>query len=415
MTVPLESPRQGADSVASLLAVVNLVRTGQARTRPGLMQALGLGRAVIAQRVEQAIDIGYLEESELGESTGGRAPRTLRFRADRGRILVCAMGGLHLRVGVSDLNGTILASDRSEWDISAGALETLAVAGELIDDLLAREEAGTAPIWGIGVGVPGPVDFATGRPVAPPIMPGWDGFDLRGHFEQRYNATTWVDNDVNLLALAERSRRGPDDDLNLIYLKVGTGIGAAFVFDGELYRGASGAAGDIGHSRDLRGETVECRCGRTGCLEATASGWALVRDAEAALAAGEPSELAAVRKEHPIRPEDIAIAARHFDQLALRLVGLSAERTGETIANLTNALNPSAIVVGGAISSGADAFVVPFRRIVADRALPLISQKLTVSRSQGNPDEPIRGGNALVVEQLFERTFAAWFADGTPV
>jgi predicted NBD/HSP70 family sugar kinase len=412
MTTFNETTRQAVDSVGSLLAVVNLVRSGRVRTRPGLARALGLGRTVIAQRVDQAIDIGYLEESELGESTGGRAPRNLRFRAERGRIIVCALGALHIRVGVSDLDGTILRSDHREWDITEGPKPTLQVAQDMIDALLAGLD--DEPTWGIAVGVPGPVDFTTGRPVSPPIMPGWDAVDIRGAFERKYHARTWVDNDVNLLALAERARRSDTKNLDLIYLKVGTGIGAAFLFDGQLHRGVSGAAGDIGHTPDRRDDSYGCRCGKTGCLEASAGGWALLRDADAALAAGEDSELRSTADARPLIPEDLALAARRFDQLALRLVGRSAERTGEAIAVLVNALNPSVVVTGGAISSANDAFTVPFARTIQEAALPLTARNLSIVHSQADRDEPIAGGNALVIEQLFERTFSDWFADGAP-
>jgi len=412
MTTYTETTRQAVDSVGSLLAVVNLVRTGRARTRPGLAQTLGLGRTVIAQRVDQAIDVGYLEESELGESTGGRAPRTLRFRSERGHIVVCALGALHIRVGVSDLDGTILRSDHREWDIAQGPKATLQVAQDMIDSLLAGVDS--SPIWGVAVGVPGPVDFATGRPVTPPIMPGWDAVDIRGAFERKYRARTWVDNDVNLLALAERARRGDDEHLDLIYLKVGTGIGAAFLFDGHLHRGVSGAAGDIGHTPVANGDGLTCRCGKTDCLEATAAGWALIRDAQDALDTGEASDLRPTSEARALVPEDLALAARRFDQLALRLVGRSAERAGAAVAVLVNALNPSVVVTGGAISSANDAFTVPFARAVHEAALPLTARNLSIVHSQADRDEPIAGGNALVIEQLFERSFSEWFADGQP-
>ena len=150
---------------------------------------------------------------------------------------------------------------------------------------------------------PVPSTSTTGRPVAPPIMPGWNGFDIRRRFEEHYNAPVWVDNDVNLLALNERSRRR-DEHLDLIYCKVGSGIGAGLVSHGRIHRGANGAAGDIGHVR-VAGSDALCRCGKVGCLEAVAGGWALVRDAEIAVAEARParwrSATATVRRSPPRR------------------------------------------------------------------------------------------------------------------
>ena len=152
--------------------------------------------------------MGYLADGEVGPSSGGRAPRTLRFRGERGRILVFALGALHIRVGIADLEGDIQDHLHEDWDITVGPMRTLERAAALLDRLLARHEA--VPTWAVAVGIPGPVDFQGGRPVAPPIMPGWNGFDVRALFEERYGAPVWVDNDVNLLTLggAREDREG---------------------------------------------------------------------------------------------------------------------------------------------------------------------------------------------------------------
>ena len=139
-------------------------------------------------------------------------------------------------------------------------------------------------LWGIGIGVPGPVEFATGRPVSPPIMPGWDGYPIRERFAARYGAPVWVDNDVNVLALGEwRSgvAAGHDD---VVVVKIGTGIGAGIISGGRLHRGAQGSAGDVGHIQVVDDPAVVCRCGNIGCLEALA-GW---RGARAARRGGRP-------------------------------------------------------------------------------------------------------------------------------
>jgi len=231
------------DEVTSLLRIVNLVRTGEATTRPEIGKVTGLGRGVVSQRVDQAIEIGFLGDGEFGASSGGRAPRTLRFRAEQGRIVICALGAAHIRVGVTALDGDILEHTHRTWDIAQGPEKTIDAVMALVDDVLKKDHQ--VPVWGVVVGLPGPVDFATGQPVAPPIMPGWNGFDVRTPFEDRFNAPVWVDNDVNLLALGERARRR-ESLANLIYCKIGSGIGAGLLSQGRIHRGANGAAGDIG-------------------------------------------------------------------------------------------------------------------------------------------------------------------------
>ncbi|WP_394771693.1 ROK family protein [Lacisediminihabitans sp.] len=399
------------DEKTSLLRIVNMVRTGDATTRPEIGRVTGLGRGVVTQRVDHAIELGYLEDGEFGSSSGGRAPRTLRFRGEQGTIIVCALGALHIHVGIAALDGDILDQTHRAWDISRGPAETLDAAMDMVDEVIQR--GSKAPVWGIAVGVPGPVDFETGRPVAPPIMPGWNGFDVRRRFEQRYDAPVWVDNDVNLLAFGERARRR-EDSPDLIYCKVGSGIGAGLLSHGRIHRGANGAAGDIGHVR-VRDADVLCRCGKIGCLEAVAGGWALVRDAELAIAEGA-SGLLAKRFEagEPLTPEGIAIAAEDGDALAISLIQRSARDVGESIAALVNMFNPSVIVIGGAVAAAGEVFLAEVRQRVYELSLPLATRDLSIVQSVNDVREPLRGGADMVREQLFDVTFPRWFADGHP-
>jgi predicted NBD/HSP70 family sugar kinase len=399
------------DELTSLLRIVNMVRTGEAMTRPEIGRVTGLGRGVVSQRVDHAIAIGYLEDGAFKPSSGGRAPRTLRFRGEKGTIVICALGALHIHVGLFALDGDLLEQVHRAWDIGRGPAETLETAMGMIDELLALRLSG--PVWGIAVGIPGPVDFATGRPVAPPIMPGWNGFDLRRRFEERYDAPVWVDNDVNLLAFGERARRD-HEDLDLIYCKVGSGIGAGLLSRGRIHRGANGAAGDIGHVK-VRDSDVPCRCGKTGCLEAVAGGWALVRDASAAIAAGATGYLAERGEAgEALTPEAIARAAEYGDALAIRLIQNSAKVVGESIAALVNMFNPKVIVVGGAVAAAGEIFLAEVRFRVYELSMPLATRDLSIVTSLDDVREPLRGGAEMVREQLFEVTFPRWFVDGRP-
>jgi len=400
------------DEVTSLLRIVNLVRTGEATTRPEIGRLTGLGRGVVTQRVDQAIEMGFLADGEFAPSSGGRAPRTLRFRSEQGRIIVCAFGALHIRVGIASLDGDILDDRHTEWDIARGPAETIDRALAMLDEILAAHD--DVPVWGVAVGIPGPVDFDSGRPVAPPIMPGWNGFDMRRRFEERFDAPVWVDNDVNLLAFSERSRRS-DERLDLIFFKVGTGIGAGLLSQGRIHRGANGAAGDVGHVRVRDSESL-CRCGKVGCLEAEAGGGALVRDAELAVAEGATGALAGLAAEGTtLTPQLIAMSAMNGDALAISLIQRSARLVGESIAALVNMFNPSVIVVGGAVSSAGEVFLAEVRQRVYELSLPLATRDLSVVRSLGDEKEPLRGGAEIVREQLFEATFPRWFAEGRPL
>lgn len=399
------------DEVTSLLRIVNMVRTGVATTRPEIGRLTGLGRGVVTQRVDLAIQMGYLEDGEFGPSSGGRAPRTLRFRAEQGLIIVCALGALHIHVGITALDGDVLAQTHRDWDISRGPEESLATTMSMIDEILEPDQE--AMVWAVTVGLPGPVDFATGRPVAPPIMPGWNGFDVRAPFEERFRAPVWVDNDVNLLSFGERAQR-QGRDRNLIYVKVGSGIGAGLLSEGHVHRGANGAAGDIGHV-PVRESSALCRCGKIGCLESEASGWALVRDAEDAIATGTTGPLAvAVAAGQRLDPERISRTALDGDPLSISLIQKSARLLGESIAGLVNVFNPEVIVIGGAVASAGEVFLAVVRQRVYELSLPLATRDLSIVNSANDIREPIRGGAELAREQLFDVTFPRWFANGRP-
>lgn len=398
------------DEVTSLLRIVNLVRTGEATTRPEIGKVTGLGRGVVSQRVDQAIQMGFLGDGEFGASSGGRAPRTLRFRAERGRIVICALGAAHMRVGVAALDGDILEHTHRTWDIALGPEKTIDAVMSLIDDILKKDAK--VPVWGVVVGLPGPVDFASGQPVAPPIMPGWNGYDVRTPFEERFNAPVWVDNDSNLLALGERARRR-DSLADLIYCKIGSGVGAGLLSKGRIHRGANGAAGDIGHVR-VSDSDAQCRCGKIGCLEAVAGGWALVRDAEQAIKEGASSSLAPRANKGALTLEDITLAAHDGDSLAITLVQKSARVAGETISALVNMFNPGVIVIGGAMGSAGEVFLAEVRQRVYELSLPLATRDLTITLSVNDEREPLRGGAELAREQLFDVTFPRWFSEGRP-
>ncbi|WP_019811281.1 ROK family protein, partial [Saccharomonospora halophila] len=265
--------------VESSARLLDLIRSGAADTRPELSARTGLGRTAITQRVTTLLDAGLLEEGDLNPSTGGRQARTLRFRRDAGRILTAELGATGYTAGVTDLMGTVLTMRHCDVDIARGPETVLSEVESTLDELLTGIGGAAGDVWGVGLGLPGPVEFATARPSEPPIMPGWNNYPVRERLGARYAAPVWVDNEVNLLCLGELRTPGSAVDLgDLLYVKVGTGIGAGVSHAGHLHRGAQGCAGDIGHAAVSDDNAVVCRCGKTGCLEAVAGGAALARD-----------------------------------------------------------------------------------------------------------------------------------------
>lgn len=401
------------DRLDAAVTVLDLVRSGQAPTRPELARLSGLSRNIVTDRVEQLISIGLLEADQLGPSTGGRAPRLLRFRASAGHLLVAELGATSISVGVCDLAGRLISKLQEPADVTAGPEVVLGCVHHLFSQLLANEEL---EIWGVGIGLPGPVEFRTGRPVAPPIMPGWDGFDVRGYFTQRYDAPVWVDNDVNTMALGELRSGLAEGTQDMIYVKIGTGIGASLVSGGRLHRGAQGSAGDIGHIAVGHDDTVICRCGQSGCLEALAGGAALARDGSAAAASGRSAFLAGLAADGEVlTAKDVARAARHGDPTSVELITRSARLVGETLSGIVNFFNPSLILLGGGVSEVGDLYLATVRQVILRRSLPLATRDLKIERSPLNDQAGLLGAAFMVVDELLSRErLGRWIDHGTP-
>ncbi|BCJ39375.1 sugar kinase [Actinoplanes ianthinogenes] len=403
------------ERINGLAAILSAIRAGTGVTQPMLVERIGLGRSVVAQRVAELEAAGLIEGAGVGPSSGGRAPRRLRLRASRGLLLGVDIAATELVVGVADLGGTVLGTRQRAIDVADGPEVVLALAERFADELLGGR---TAPVWAVGVGVPGPVEFRTGLPVAPPIMPGWDQYPIRDRLAARFRAPVWVDNDVNLMALGElRSAPGAATAGHMLYVRVGVGIGAAVVMDGRLYRGAKGAAGDIGHVAIPEGGNTICRCGNIGCLEAVAGGVALGREGRMLAESRQSPALAAILAETgDIRPMDVTRAATRGDQAAQALLGRTAALLGSTLATLVSFYNPHLLVLGGGIVR-AEAHVLPtIREVIHRRALPLATRDLRIEVS-GLPEEisGLTGAVCLALDELFApATLETWLETGDP-
>ncbi len=415
MNLPMHAPLAD-EALDALVMVLDEVRLGRSRSRPELVARTGLGRAIVAQRVGELLDRGLVTEGEVGPSTGGRPPRQLTFRADAGHVLVADLGATSIDVAVTSLDGRILGHHDEPAEIEAGPDRCLDRVDALFESLLTTAQAIPGRLWGVGIGVPGPVEFGSGRPISPPIMPGWDGYPIRERFADRYDAPVWVDNDVNLLALGEwRSGVAAGHD-NVVVVKVGTGIGAGIISDGHLHRGAQGSAGDVGHIQVVDDPAVVCRCGNLGCLEALAGGAALGRAGEAAAADGRSPRLRVALDQHgKVTAQDVARAASFGDPVAVALLQGAGRRIGSMLASVVNFFNPSLVVIGGGVANSPDQFLASIRETVYRRSLPLATRDLLIQRSSLGGLAGVIGASSMVVDQLFARdSIGHWIEAGDP-
>ena len=387
-----------------VLTVVDLVRRGRASTRQQLAQMTGMGRNTISSLLNTAVALGLIAPNGSGPSTGGRAPATWRFRQEDGLVLVAGVHSSTLRLAVTDLGGAPVECRTLPWSITRGPAPTLAEAAARLRDMVGPLDR---PVWAAGASLPGPIDQESGRPTAPPIMPGWDGFDVVAVMEEALGVPAVTSNDVNTMLLGhavtlqDQAHRRPRD---ILYLQVGTGIGAGLMSDGLLHRGADGAAGDIGHVRVTGNDAVVCRCGRTGCLEAVAGGWAVMRDARRAGAEGtSPFLRERLAGSDDLTIDDVVAGVTAGDTECVTLMVRSATAVGDALAMIVSFFNPGRVVLAGPMPQGCPLFLQVARRIVDERALALATHDLELVPAEDSLDDEMRGTAILAVNALFDR------------
>ncbi|WP_073391703.1 ROK family transcriptional regulator [Jatrophihabitans endophyticus] len=373
--------------------VLALFRSSDSLTRADVMAVTGLSRTTVGQRLD-ALLAADLVTATAGGSTGGRPAERFRFHPERGVLLACDVGATAFRAALCDLSGAVLDESAHVMDVSRGPRPVLKAVDTRFATLLRRAGRAPADVLGIGLDVPGPVDFATGRVVSPPIMTDWDGFDIPGWFAERYAAPVLVDKDVNAMAVGERQECYPDVD-DLMLVKIGTGVGSGLIAGGRVHRGADGAAGDIGHIQlgegaadAAAGDPPECRCGNRGCVEAYAGGWALVRDLQAA-----GRDVSTV--------DDAVNAIRSGDIAAQRLLRTSGRILGRAIADAVNLVNPRVVAVGGQLAHVDEQLLAGIREVVYRRSLPLATRDLLIVRSRLDPRAGVVGLAHLLADELF--------------
>lgn len=395
------SPAQLGDDLTR--QVIEAIRVRGACSQSDVIRLTGLGRTPVAERIRQLTAVGLLEANGTVSRLAGRPPRGLQVRAGAGYLLVASLGAAHMDVACADVTGGILASEAEPVRIADGPEIVL----DRVEEIWAhfQQTIGMClpgPLLAIGVAVPGPVEFSTGRPVSPPIMPGWDNYPIRERFSTRYGVPVWVDNDVNVMALGEWREGIARGHKNVVFVKIGTGIGAGVISDGVLHRGAQGAAGDVGHIQVADDPAVVCRCGNVGCLEAIAGGAALGRDAERAARSGASTLLAsALDANGQLEASDVILAASHGDATSVDLLQRSGRLVGSMLASVVNLLNPSLIVVGGGVAAAGDMFLAAVRERVYARSLPLATRQLLVAQSVLADRAGAIGTAAMVLDELF--------------
>lgn len=369
--------------------ILGPLRTGRAASRAALAKVTGLSPSTVASRVDDLIEQGHVIETGHGQSRGGRRPRQLEIRGDAGLVGCVDLGVDRASYGLVDFAGVLIAERHLPLDIAEGPEAVLSAAvAELLDMVAHADLAPHTLLRGISVGVPGPVSSATSRVIAPSRMPGWNGVSVAEVVQREIQLPVIVNNDANLMAAGELIDIAGDTPFaNQVFVKAGSGIGCGIISGGELYTGSHGWAGDISHVSVPGAGAVPCSCGRTGCLDAMASGNALVREMQLA--------------GHDVQTVEAMIAlARDAHPLATGLLRNAGVMTGGVLATIVNFFNPDRIVLGGVLADSS-VFVAGVRSTLFADCLPMATEQLRVDVTGQQSTGGLRGAARVFLDQVF--------------
>jgi predicted NBD/HSP70 family sugar kinase len=370
-------------------AVLRAIRADGPVSRAEISRTTGLSKPTVNLAVELLLEQGYLDEGAELAAPGrpGRRARLLRFASGIGHVLGIDIGANKVLVLAADLAGEVLAVERRKTGARRGDAESLLA---LVDDAVssALDAAGipAQSLKAVGVGTPGIVDPVSGRVTLAPQLSGWEGIELAKRLGPAFSCPVLVDNEVRLSLLAERWRGAAQTVDDAFLVQIGVGIGGGVLFGGEVYRGAGGAAGEIGYLPLFDDE--EPRNG-VGPFEHAAGGSAFARLAHRA---GSP-ELADA--------EAVFAAAAEGDGIATKVLDEILDRLARGIAAAIVVLNPSVVIVGGGISRAGEALREPLERRI--QALVPVPPRMILSQLG---DEAVAlGGVRLALQQVEQTLF----------
>ena len=371
--------------------IVQLIWTEQRISRVEIARRTGLAPSTVSLIVGTLSEAGLVREIGTQTSARGRRPTLLTFNDDVYNILGLELGIRHVAVALTNLRGKVRAFRTERNELRAGPESTLDKLRELVAECVKEGKVAKKKLLGIGVGVPSPINQRQPGLLSERLYPSWAGYDVKKSLEKSLRLPVFVDNDANLGALAEQWWGAGVGQEDLVYVKIGAGIGAGHVLGGELYRGAAGTAGEIGHiCVDPRGP--ECSCGGRGCLTKFIGSDTLIPRAQQLF------------KDKHAGIVTIADHARSGDAKAIALLEEVAEYLGQVVVgSLVNLMAPSVIVLGGEICNAGRLLLDPLRDYVSQRLLtPAFDPKNLVLSSLGQQSVAIGAATLYLNQALHE-------------
>lgn len=362
--------------------IADALRSAGALTQAELSRQTGLSTATVSNIVKAMAEANLVEIEPI--MSAGRRASSVHLR-DSGAVAVgLDFGRRHFRIVVATHGNVVVAEEFVDLPVGYRAEDGIDAAAALLGELRDRHGIQSASVMGVGVGVPGPIDRRTGTVVQGAILPEWVGIEL-GKLEERLHFPVFFDNDANLGAMAE-VRWGPHAGVSdLVFVKIGSGIGAGLVLNGRSYYGSFGVTGEIGHET-ITDHGVICHCGNRGCLETVASTSVMM-------------DLLSRPGGEKVTTADIVRNALNGDSATLRVLDDAGAAIGRALAGVANLINPAVIVVGGPLSGLGDILLAPIARGMVRHAVPVVGQSTVLAMSSLGDRAEALGAVSLVLQQ----------------
>jgi len=376
--------------------VLNIIRQQGPISRVDIARLTGLTQPTVTNITNKLMESNLIMESMMGESSGGRRPVLLKMNPEALNVIVIHISSNKLSAYLTDGDINVIKQD-------TGKIKNLKKEQiiDLMNDFIARyQREAEAQLPGIGVVVHGPVKAREGISIFAPNI-GWKNVPIKFIVEDKFHIPTFVENDVRAMTLGEFYYGTARDVNNMVFIKVGYGIGSGIIMDGRLYRGIGDSAGEIGHTTiDVGGP--RCGCGNYGCLEAMASENALVKTMVKSIKEGRDSmvfDLAGGNLED-VTPEVVYEAAAKGDILAGRILRQIARYLGIAVANSINTFNPELVVIGGGITRARAFIEETIMEAVKERALESCYQDVKISFSTMGDEATLKGAADMVMAEV---------------
>lgn len=381
-TSPAKPGSQSALRQLNQQRIIQALLSNGSATQAELARQTGLSTATVSNIVKTMAASGMVTTSRTTSS--GRRALAVTLNDTNGVAVGIDFGRRHLRVLVANLGYDVLAEEVTELPPGYQAADGIEAAARLLDKVLATAGMSKADVLGVGVGIPGPLDRRAGVAIGGTIHPEWIGVQIRQEMEGALQLPVFVDNDCNLGALAETTWGRHAGVANLVFVKIGSGIGSGMVLDGQLYYGQTGVTGELGHTT-LDDQGAICRCGNRGCLETMASTDVILR-----LLGGQSSK--------ELTTADVIENAAGGDTATLRVIDDIGMAIGRTLGTVANLINPEVIVIGGPLTGLGDILVAPIRRGLNRYSIPVVGSATTLAMTDLAERAEALGAATLVIQ-----------------